>query len=418
MRSVNGTAASSSDISRAAVTVLFVAALAGRFPLNRAGLDVAGIADVRVWGCGLAIGAAFLWRTSRTRGSGVRRWPPSAIWMCAIIFTIALSAFWAPPRARLPERLADLAALAVLVAVAVSVSAVNSTQAARWMLKLMLAAGVVYAVAGIAAGGGTQGRYSAFGGGPNVFVRVVGMGLIAAAVLALGAGPRRRWLLLSAVPLLATAAVLSGSRGGLLSLTAAVAMFVPAFAKGRLRPGHLIAATAGVVLLGVGAWEFAGRRAATVTERFGVEGWQLSDYSRRPELLARCWDIFAASPVTGGGMDAFWVRHGWAMGIGYPHNFVAAVASDAGIVGVAVMAAAVLAWWLDGRPWMRMAPERLGCATAAVFVALASLFSGDYYDTRFAWVLAIVAVNRSTFGRLPKPGVIRVGTPRPAKAAR
>jgi hypothetical protein len=37
----------------------------------------------------------------------------------------------------------------------------------------------------------------------------------------------------------------------------------------------------------------------------------------------------------------------------------------------------------------------IGCAILALYVVVDSLFSGDYYDSRFAWVYAIVAVNRA-----------------------
>jgi hypothetical protein len=81
-----------------------------------------------------------------------------------------------------------------------------------WTALLILA--MLYFAAAMVAGPGDQGRYSAFGGGPNVFVRVVLVGALSAPPLYLRKG---RMIILLAIPFLAVGAVLSGSRGGLLA---------------------------------------------------------------------------------------------------------------------------------------------------------------------------------------------------------
>lgn len=382
--------------SPAAIATLYIAALAGRFTLSRAGVDVdPWLDDARIWLCAPAVAAAVGWRYSRTHGPTPRRWTPAARALACLLALYTLSAGWSVPPARLADRLTDLAALGILLACAATVSAVDGERAAQLMLRLAWGAGLVYACAGIVAGGGDQGRYAALGGGPNVFVRVVAVGVLAAVALALSARPGCRWWWLAPVPLLILAAVLSGSRGGVAALAATAVLVLPVAARGRLSVGALVGACAAMALAGCITWRLAGERAADVTARYGVTALEGNGYSNRPDLLARAQAIFAEHPIAGGGLDAYWARGGWLINMGYPHNIVANIAVDVGLLGLTAAAAAVWLFWRAGRPWHRMPLERLGCAAAAVYILLASQFSGDLYDTRMAWIFAVFAVNRA-----------------------
>jgi O-antigen ligase len=373
------------------IVLLYVVCLAGRYSIGH--VSLLGLGDVRVLGCGLLATVAFFWRVARHSGGYTHRWPRSAAWVLALFGLLAVAAFWAPPSARVGDKLGDLAALGVLIVVAVVVTGAEPERCARILLWLAGSTGLVYAAAAFAEGAGRQGRYTAFGGGPNVFARVVCMAILAAGVLALVR--RQKWPLL-AVPPLGVAAVLSGSRGGLLALGVALLVFYGLFAR-RLRPSAVLA-SAGLAIAAAAltGWLAAGQAELLAAHRYSFGDLQNTDFSYRLPLLSDAWRVFSAHPWTGGGMDAFYAGYGQYIGLGYVHNFPAAVACETGVLGAAVVVGTALRWFADGRPWRELAPERLGCVVLAAYISSESLFSGDYYDTRWMWVFALVAVNRTS----------------------
>ncbi|MFI7488919.1 O-antigen ligase family protein [Micromonospora echinaurantiaca] len=368
---------------------LFIVALAGRFTLDRAGFSIYSGQDLRTPACLGLLGVTLVWHVSQTVRGQVQRWPWFFLIFSALIGVQMLAFLWAPFGARTDKALWDLLTLWILVLVTTALTAGDPQRAARVLLILMLVAGMAYAVAALAAGPQSQGRYSAFGGGPNVFVRVVAMGLIASIALAVLS---RRWWLLLPLPLLGAAAVLSGSRGGLVALIGAATIFFVFFAR---RRASILLGT--VLVGGLSAWlvwATVGERFASVAEtRYSNAGIQSSDYSTRPELLSAAWSMFLEHPVAGAGLDSFYA----AIGFGYPHNYLAAVAAETGLIGLGLLALAVCRWWWDGRPWSAISKEQIGCAVAAIYILLTSMFSGDYFDTRFFWILAVVAVQQPVF---------------------
>ncbi|MEU7170225.1 O-antigen ligase family protein [Micromonospora tulbaghiae] len=368
------------------LTVLFLIALAGRTTPERLGLPhLPTGSDPRIPAYLLLAGVTLIWQVQQWATGNARPWPRFLIPFTALIAVQVASAGWAPPGARITEHLWDLGLLWLLVVCTAALTAPDPQRAARILLTLTLTAGIVYALAGIAAGPGLQGRVSAFGGGPNVFVRVVCLAAIAAVTLAVA---RRRWWLLAPIPLLAVAAVLSGSRGGLVAAVAAATIWFVFFLRRRRLPVLAATLTAGAVA-GWAVWQFAGPAlAALAGDRFNPAIVQANDYSGRPELLTVAWHMFTTHPVLGAGMDAFNAE----TGMNYPHNYLAGLAAETGITAVALLVWAIIRWCRDAPPWTRATPEQVGCAVAAVYILAASMFSGDYYDTRFAWLFAVVAV--------------------------
>jgi hypothetical protein len=103
-------------------------------------------------------------------------------------------------------------------------------------------------------------------------------------------------------------------------------------------------------------------------------------------------------------MDVFWVQHGRYVELGYVHNLIGAVAAETGVIGLFLLTAAVTFWLREAQPWKAMPVEQLGCAITATFIFGSSLVSGDYYDTRWMWIFAVLAVNPSARGAdLPLP---------------
>jgi O-antigen ligase len=369
------------------LTALFLVALAGRVTFQRAGLPAVVAGDLRRPACAALLAAAVLWHVTLSARGLSRTWPAFLAPFTALIGWQLLGSIWAPWGVGIELAVWDLLLLWALVWCTAAFATGDPRRAARVLLLLALVAAVAYAVGGLYAGPGAQGRVSAFGGGPNVFVRVVALGMIAAVALAVAS---RRWWLLLPVPLLGTAAVLSGSRGGLVALVGTATIFFVFFLRRRRA-----AVLAGTLALGAAAswavWQvMGGTLASLAASRYSTDRLQRNDYSGRPELLSTAWRLFREHPWFGAGMQSF----DTATGMGYPHNYVAGLAAESGIVAVALLAWVVVRWCRDGSPWSAAAPEQIGCAVAAVYVLLASMFSGGYYDTRFCWIFAVVAVVR------------------------
>ncbi|MCM0675384.1 O-antigen ligase family protein [Micromonospora phytophila] len=373
-------------VSVTLVTALFVVALAGRISPDRAGLPMIGFDDLRKPACVVLLGAAILWQANLWARGAARPWPPFFGAFTALIAVQLLAALWAPFGARVDQAVWDLGLLWVVVLLATAFTAGDPRRAARVLLVLMLVAGLAYAVGALHAGPQVGGRLSAFGGGPNVFVRVVSLGMIAAVTLA---AVSRRWWFLLPVPLLGTAAVLSGSRGGLVALIGAATVFLVFFAR---RRASILVGT--LVIGGLASWlvwSVVGDAFVSVAEsRYSTAGIQQGGFSVRPELLSVAWQMFLEHPLAGAGMDSFYATSG----IGYPHNYLAGLAAETGVLALGLVVFAAFRWWWDGRPWSAAPLEQIGCAVGAVYILLASMFSGDYYDTRFCWILAVVAVGR------------------------
>jgi O-antigen ligase len=385
--------------------VLILVAIGGRFTLDRAGfVDLAWV-DLRVIGLLAALAVLVVDIARRPRPPGDRR---REGWLVAtalfFLYQIA-SGLWAPAAARVGPQTLDLVLMAVLT-VAVYLYAVGDPATViRTTFLLFYVAAIVFALAALLVNGpGEQGRYSAFGGGPNVFVRIQILGVISAVAVSLC---YRRILPLLAVPLFLLAAVLSGSRAGLLA-----GLVVGGFAllklRRRLRPGAVVAAGLVLTLAGAAVWAFAPPAFTDLfQERFVEQTVQQRYLSDRTDIWASAWRLAVDHPVTGAGLDGFYGLVGVNAHVEYPHNYLLGVAAEGGLIGLGLLAAAIVLWAGTVRGGGEH-PRLTGLAVAAaVFVALSSLFSGDYYDARLAWLFAAMAAAAAA---VPD----RVAAPEPA----
>ncbi|SCG76508.1 O-antigen ligase [Micromonospora inositola] len=403
---LQGTAGSTSErtFSWTLIAAVFVLALAGRFSLDRLGLSIQGVSDPRMAGCVFLVVAVLVWQAGRAARGEVQPMPGVALLFSALIGFQLLSALWSPTGARLERVSWDLVVLWVLVIATAVFAAGDPRRAARVLLVLLLATAILYAAKGFLEGPQGQGRYSAFGSGPNVFARVIATGIIANVTLAV---VHRRKLLLLPLPILAPAAVLSGSRGALVSLVGAAVVFFLLFVR-RRRLLYLTSTVIVGAVLSWTAWTLFGSDIATlVSRRYSLSGLQQTGFSDRPMLLSFAWSMFAEHPLSGGGLDGFFATYG----IDYPHNYFLQLAAESGIAAVCLLVLIAVSWWRGGRPWSTTPKEQVGCAVVAIYVAFASSFSGDYYDTRFLWIFAVAAVIRPRQAR-PDPGNgLRSGRP-------
>jgi O-antigen ligase len=367
--------------------LLILVAIGGRYTLDRAGLLELAWVDLRVIGLIVALVVLGL-------GAGRTQRPPMQRegWLVAallfFLFQIA-SGLWAPSAARVGPQTLDLVLLGVLVVAFYRYSLGDPETVVRFTFRLFFVAAIVYALAAIfISGPGEQGRYSAFGGGPNVFARIEVLGVISAVALFMLTG---RILPLLVIPLFLLATVLSGSRGTLVA--GAVVGFVAVLKlRHRLR-GGAIAAAALVAVVAVGAiWAFAPPEFTDLfQERFVEQTVQEQYLSGRTDIWMAAVDMFIDHPIAGAGLDGFYGLIGVNQAVEYPHNYVLAVAAEGGLAGLGLLTVSIVLWTRIVRGGGAR-PQLTGLAVAAtVFVALSGLFSGDYYDSRLAWMFAGLA---------------------------
>jgi O-antigen/teichoic acid export membrane protein/O-antigen ligase len=390
---------------------LMLVAIAGRYTLDRAGVAALAWVDLRV--VGLLVGCGLVAVELRTCG-GLKGYQ-SAGWLVATMIFFGyqtLSIGWAPPGADIAAGAVDLLCLAVLV-FAVYLHARTWPQSAGWrVLWLFWVAGVVFALgAFLVTGPGEQGRYAAFGGGPNVFVRIEVLALIAAiALIAHGASRHLLW----SVPLLLAGALASGSRGGLVAAAVVGAVAVLAGRRrARRAAGLAVVGTLGA-LFAVVQLNLPG--ADLIRSRFVEQTLQEGYASDRPVVYASAVDLAREHPLLGVGIDGWRVLVGDQFGIVYPHNYVLSVAAEGGTVGLVLLGIAMALWLRTmraARPWSLLTKTLVA---AAAFVAIASMVSGDYYDSRLAWCCAALAAASTVTG--PTTGPEPAGGPRTQVASR
>jgi O-antigen ligase len=366
---------------------LFLIAIGGRYTLDRAGFSTLAWVDLRVVGLLLAL---IVLTVDIARRPRLRIGARPEGWLVAttlfFLFQIG-SGLWAPPAARVGEKTLDLVLMAALTIAFYLYTLGDPAGVVRTTFVLFYIGAIVFALGALAGGPAEQGRYAAFGGGPNVFVRIEILGVISSAALFLFY--RRLWLLLP-VPLFLLCSVLSGSRAGLLC---GVAVGGAALLRSwrRLRSGPVAAAIAGLVVAGILIWTFAPPTFTSLfQDRFVDQTVKQHYLSDRTDIWQAAWHLAVDHPLLGTGLDGFYGLIGVNQGIEYPHNYVLGVAAEGGAVGIILLMASVLLWARTVRRGGH--PQMTALAvTAAVFVALSSLFSGDYYDARLAFLFAAMA---------------------------
>jgi O-antigen ligase len=374
--------------------VMILVAIGGRFTLDRAGFPDLAWVDLRVIGLIGAFVVLTIDIARRPDRSGPSQ-PRHEGWLVAMVlfflFQIA-SGLWSPSAARVGPQTLDLVLMIALV-VAFYLYAIGDPQTVvRQTFWLFYVAAIVFALAALFINGpGEQGRYSAFGGGPNVFVRIQILGIISALAVFL---LTRKWWVLLAVPLFILAAVLSGSRAGLLA-----GMFVGGVAllklRHKLRPGPVVAAVGALAVAGIVVWNFAPPAFTSLfQERFVEQTVEQHYLSDRTDIWAAAWKLAVDHPLAGAGLDGFYGLIGVNQGVEYPHNYVLGVAAEGGAIGIGLLTTSILLWTCTIRRRDVLPQNKMmtGLAVAAaVFVGLSSLFSGDYYDSRLAWLFAALA---------------------------
>lgn len=381
----------SARLGRLALFVVFICLLGGRFSLSRLHASLPAF-DLRFAGLAVAVLVFLIWRARDNASGSVTRSGPGAIVFAAWIWFMAATGLWAPPDARVIENLLDLGFMGAFVGLAWACVGHLPPDTVERVWTWFAVAGAVYFLAAIAAGPDIQGRYAAFGGGPNVFVRVMILAALAVTYLA-SQRSRPRWLWF--LPLFILGAVLSGSRGGMVAFVGVVIVgswpMLRRMRRKVLVRLMLLGAAAAISippLLGPETIESLRQRWVVLTLESGYS-------SGRDSIYAQVWELFSSSPFVGVGLDGYYGLIGKAQGFEYPHNVLLASAAEGGVVSLTILVLAIAVFWLSTRPGP-MPPAALYFMLAAVYLAAASMFSGDYYDVRLLWFfLGLAAIDSS-----------------------
>lgn len=388
------------------VLVAYLAMLAGDTSLRVT--EVVTI-EVRFVLAYLAICLWVPWRAA-LRGSlpgGVFRY---LSWFMAFATVLMASGLWASAGAEVGALAADLLVIILLVGVVADIC-VQCPRVLEFLPIVLVLAGVVFLAGAIVGGPVTPGRYAAFGGGANVFVRIEAFGVFSGAYLAVSRGS---FVGLVGGPLCFIGVLLSGSRGGLVSLLVASLVVVPLVAGWLRHRGILVRVVLGAsILVGIVVAVFYDTLDRIVAQRFSIELFDIQAAGGRDSLYGSAVELFLERPLVGWGLGGFFAEHGHKIGYQYTHNIVLDIAVDAGLLGLAAFSALLIYSLSAVRGSARRDPMVLMFWSLGVFMIGASQFSGTYYDTRYAWLffgLAWVARSKRVNER---PGVVAFG---PARA--
>lgn len=330
-----------------------------------------------------------------------------AVMLFFLLWTLwlLLSAFWAPaPYKELP----DIFTLLFLGIVTFMVAHSLKEKMLPIMWWTFFALGLVFVVGGFTSTWTTPNRMSAFGGGPNVFVRYMDLGMIAALYLTLR---YQRMLFLGALPVFFACAVLSGSRGGLVAAFAA-ALFLGGYLWLK-KQRKVLAICGGLSALGVALCLIVPQLRSLfmrlVVNRFFkltfVEGYS----SGRDEIADNAMDLIQSHPVGGVGLGGYAFYFQGATGIQHPHNLFLTTITETGPLGLILVLTLLITIVLSFWQRIRTATFGVVCAMASsMAILLCSMFSGYFLDSRLIWFFAIVALCAPMLRNNPE---VQVGTP-------
>jgi O-antigen ligase len=390
----------SEDVSCPLICLMFLTLLSGTFSLERLGVASWLPLEPRMWLTPLLLLAVWL-RESKSHAEGVKGLLSSRVlrnWaILLLLFHVyfAASAAWAPDPSAAGFQGAMLVLQAILLGCAFILAYKDPVGAIGVLARLFYAAGIVFAVAGFLGVGAVnpQGRMAAFWGDPNVFVRLMVVA-IACAVYLTDARASRAWLL--PVPLLGAAALLSGSRGGLL---AGVLATLPLVALGR-RPNWRLLIRASIAcclaaVLFLGVWTLA-TDVDTVRKRYWELTFRRQYVSHRGEIFAAAVNRFSEDPILGGGLMSFYQTVGESRGWAYPHNIFLEAGAEGGLVGLVLLSCLLVPM---ARIWSDQPSREVRLMSfLATYFFFASLVSGSYFDNRYLWLflgLALVGLHVS-----------------------
>ena len=195
----------------------------------------------------------------------------------------------------------------------------------------------------------------------------------------------------AASPLLVVATIASGSRGGMLAGLAGVAVLVPLF--GRLKRSQMLAIFAILGIFAIVVYhQFSDLVDQTISGRIVDLTFQQRYSSGRGDLLSSAWTMTQEKPFLGWGIGGFADYYG--EGFTYPHNLLLQASAEGGVLAVLFLC---LSLGIFARAAWKGRTSVLSVAftASAIVILVSSMFSGDYYDTRFLWIFMLVSLTFS-----------------------
>lgn len=368
---------------------VFLWALLGKASVDRLGMPQFPIQErfVVILVVLLVPGALVIYRSRR--GAWLGRHNSLATPLLVLLLGLALSSAWGivGQEAFALEPLRDLLALGLGVGGAWLASSADPLAAARTYAWLSLVSALGLAALGLATGvAGAGQRLAVLGGGPNIYARMIGLGIVGLIFL-VGTRAVPSWAILG-TPVMIIPIMLSGSRGGMLSTGVAVAIgsiWILSDSIGRLR--SLLWASAVCVLgLALLAGTRFGQDAAMTFQTRVVDLTLKQEYSAgRDRLYAEAVQAVGNHPLKGNGLGGFSQIMGYPE---YPHNLVLDIAVSAGAVGLLALGWAVVAF-VRTTVRTRASLTARYLVVSVLLVLVGAMTSGGIYDSRFIWIYAV-----------------------------
>lgn len=384
----------------ALLLLAFVALMAGRFNLERLSGSLPSL-DLRIT---LIYSLTLLFLIWAARSKPYVRPVTNLAVMAGFglwVIWLSVSASWVTSEAKIVDELTDMVAIGAIIGFSMALANRLPAEVTSRVWKWMLVAGFIYLVLGLADGPDAQGRYSAPGGGPNVFVRVMILAAMAALYQSISKG--RVWYLM-VIPFFAAGAALSGSRGGVLSAGLVLMLCIVPLARrlGLKRVLTLILACASIAGIGsLFAPKIADLISEMVLERFYQQTFVEQYSSGRDGITERAIAMYHEHPGLGAGIGGYYAVY---PDDGYPHNLLLSTAAEAGTVGVVILVVALVGLVLAVISKPKPLPLNAFFALAAgIYLFVTSLFSGDYYDSRLMWFFLGLAVIEAARPRPAAP---------------
>ena len=295
---------------------------------------------------------------------------------------LMVTALWAPDRIETFEIVLELGMILALLIIGRTLFFPSLDKGVEVFFRIFFWTSLLYALAGISGYWFEGYRMAAFGGGSNVFARIMGSGLIASVYLSVKT-QRKIWLFLN--PLFLACGVFSGSRGGiiaiLVSYTACCLLLYTDWNRRWLASAFAV----GSVILAVAVFYLSEPARAFWDNRFVEQTYYERYTANRDIIYLEAWELFLENPIFGVGLNGF--QQFTVTPELHPHNLLLSIASETGAIGLGLFLAAMfplLKRWTQPRTL-----EHNACLCAGILYFVAGMFSGYYYDARFMWLFLL-----------------------------
>lgn len=333
-------------------------------------------------------------RLGALKGAGdVKRWP-MAVWALVAFLVwlvwMMLSGLWAPEAAEVAPVVVALLTLGIIACVSAALFYLHP-EALVWLWASITICSTIFLYGGIV-GPKYVGRMTAFGGGPNVFARFMMYGIAAAVFFMLWR--KYLWVVLILAAPFAYGLIASGSRGVLVAtavvlLFTAIAVFVH---WGWKWATAFYVAVAAAVAYGYSRFVAGTEIEEYFKTRFIDLTFEKGHDSGRGLLHSEASRIMSEHRVFGAGLHSFVVLADseTTRPLEHPHNIFYTVGAEGGVIGIGLLAIALIALAIACRYLFKFLQGGLTAAVAFA-VLVAQLFSGYYYDSRPLWLFGFAA---------------------------